>query len=93
VSGIISGAVPGGSSMAAPVFVAGVPNQPNVFYIGVCNGGVWKTTDGGRTFERVLYKDENTGGNDVAIDPSNPQIVYATLGEARQGPWGHNGAS
>ena len=43
--------------------------------------------DGGRTFQKVLYKDENTGGNDVDIDPSNPDIVYATLWEERQGPW------
>ena len=39
------------------------------------------------TFQKVLYKDENTGGNDVDIDPSNPNIVYATLWEERQGPW------
>ena len=49
--------------------------------------GIFRSTDGGRTFEKVLYKDENTGGNDVDIDPSNPDIVYATLWEERQGPW------
>ena len=38
-------------------------------------------------FQKVLSKDENTGGNDVDIDPSNPQIVYATMWEERQGPW------
>ncbi len=42
-------------------------------------------------FERVLFKDENTGGKDVDIDPSNPDIVYATMWEQRQGPW-ENGA-
>ena len=47
--------------------------------------------DGGQTFEKVLYKDENTGGKDVDIDPSNPDIVYATMWEERQGPW-ENGA-
>ena len=49
--------------------------------------GIFRSTDGGRTFQKVLYKDENTGGNDVDIDPSNPEIVYATLWEERQGPW------
>ena len=49
--------------------------------------GIFRSLDGGRTFEKVLYKDENTGGNDVDIDPSNPNIVYATMWEERQGPW------
>jgi hypothetical protein len=39
----------------------------------------------------VLYRDENTGGFDLEIDPSNPDIIYATMWEARQGPW-ENGA-
>jgi photosystem II stability/assembly factor-like uncharacterized protein len=49
--------------------------------------GIYRSTDGGKTFEKVLSKDENTGGNDVDIDPSNPAIVYATMWEERQGPW------
>ena len=49
--------------------------------------GIYRSTDGGRSFQKVLSKDENTGGNDVDIDPSNPDIVYATLWEERQGPW------
>ncbi|MGE0042737.1 MAG: WD40/YVTN/BNR-like repeat-containing protein, partial [Vicinamibacterales bacterium] len=49
--------------------------------------GIFRSLDGGRTFEKVLYRDENTGGADVALDPVNPDIVYATLWEARQGPW------
>ena len=53
--------------------------------------GIFRSTDGGRTFEKVLYKDENTGGNDVDIDPSNPDIVYATMWEERQGPWENSG--
>ena len=53
--------------------------------------GIFRSTDGGRTFDRVLFKDENTGGKDVDIDPANPDIVYATLWEQRQGPW-ENGA-
>ena len=53
--------------------------------------GIFRSTDGGRTFNRVLFKDENTGGKDVDIDPSNPDVVFATMWEQRQGPW-ENGA-
>ncbi|MBV8834845.1 MAG: glycoside hydrolase, partial [Acidobacteriaceae bacterium] len=63
------------------VAVLGHPYGPNE------ERGIYRSTNGGQTFEKVLYKDENTGGNDVEIDPSNPDIVYATLWEARQGPW------
>jgi photosystem II stability/assembly factor-like uncharacterized protein len=49
--------------------------------------GIYRSLDGGRTFTRVLSKDENTGGNDVDIDPSDPNVVYATMWEERQGPW------
>jgi photosystem II stability/assembly factor-like uncharacterized protein len=49
--------------------------------------GIFRSTDGGKSFQKVLYKDENTGGNDVDVDPANPDVVYATLWEERQGPW------
>ena len=49
--------------------------------------GVFRSTDGGETFQKVLYKDENTGASDLEFDPSNPDVVYATLWESRQGPW------
>ena len=49
--------------------------------------GIFRSLDGGKTFQKVLYKDENTGGNDVDIDPVDPNVVYATLWEERQGPW------
>jgi photosystem II stability/assembly factor-like uncharacterized protein len=67
------------------VAVAGHPYGPNE------ERGIFRSVDGGKTFEKVLYKDENTGGADVLIDPSNPDIAYAGLWEARQGPW-ENGA-
>jgi len=63
------------------VAVAGHPYGPNQ------ERGIFRSTDGGKTFDKVLYKDENTGGADVLIDPSNPDIAYAALWEARQGPW------
>jgi photosystem II stability/assembly factor-like uncharacterized protein len=49
--------------------------------------GIYRSTDGGKNWQKVLSKDANTGGDDVLIDPSNPQIVYASLWEARLGPW------
>ncbi len=48
--------------------------------------GVFRSLDGGRTWQKVLYKDANTGASDLEIDPSNPQIVYASLWHARLGP-------
>ena len=63
------------------VAALGHPYGPNA------ERGIYRSTDGGRTFQQVLFKDENTGGNDVDIDPSNPEIVYATMWEERQGPW------
>lgn len=63
------------------VAVLGHPYGPNE------ERGLFKSTDGGRTFTKALYKDENTGAIDVALDPVNPDIVYAALWESRQAPW------
>lgn len=49
--------------------------------------GVYRTKDGGKTWQQVLRKDENTGASDVALDPSNPNIVFAGLWQARRTPW------
>jgi photosystem II stability/assembly factor-like uncharacterized protein len=65
--------------------VAGHPYGPSE------QRGIFRSTDGGQTFEKVLYKDEYTGGDDVLIDPTNPQVVYATLWQSQEGPW-ENGA-
>jgi photosystem II stability/assembly factor-like uncharacterized protein len=63
------------------VAVLGHPYGPNP------ERGVFRSRDGGRTFEKVLYRDENTGAVDVVLDPVNPDIVYAALWESRQAPW------
>jgi photosystem II stability/assembly factor-like uncharacterized protein len=63
------------------VAVLGHPYGPNA------ERGIFRSTDGGTTFEKVLFKDENTGGSELAFDPSNPDVIYAGLWEARQGPW------
>jgi photosystem II stability/assembly factor-like uncharacterized protein len=49
--------------------------------------GIYRSLDSGATWQRVLYKDQDTGGSAVEIDPLNPQIVYAALWQARLGPW------
>ncbi len=69
------------------VFVAalGHPYGPNT------ERGVYRTLNGGKTWEQVLYKDENTGAIQVSIDPNNSQIVFADMYAGRLAPW-ENGA-
>ena len=61
--------------------VLGHPYGPNT------ERGVFRSSDGGETWERVLYTDDNTGAVDVALDPTTPQTVFAALWAARQAPW------
>ncbi|HYL01099.1 MAG TPA: hypothetical protein VEU78_07885 [Steroidobacteraceae bacterium] len=49
--------------------------------------GVYRTTDGGKSWTRVLYRDAETGAIDVTFDPHEPSIVYAALWQARRQPW------
>jgi len=63
------------------VAVGGHPYGPNE------DRGVYRSIDGGKTFDKVLSRDENVGASDVQIDPTNPNIVYAALWESREGPW------
>ena len=68
------------------VGATGVVQQPNVFYIGVNNGGVWKTTDYGRTWNPI-FDQQNTGSiGDLEVAPSNPNVIYVGSGEGLQRP-------
>jgi photosystem II stability/assembly factor-like uncharacterized protein len=71
------------------------PRDPNRVFAAVLGHpygpneerGLFRSTNGGQTWQKVIYKDENTGASDVEIDPSNPDVVYASMWEAREGPW------
>jgi len=49
--------------------------------------GLYRSTDGGQNWQKIISKDENTGASDVEIDPSNPDVIYASMWEVREGPW------
>src|SRR5690348_11871708 len=71
------------------------PHNPNLVYVAALGHpygpneerGVFRSIDGGETWQKVLYKDENTGAIALVFDPSNSKIIYADLWSARQGPW------
>jgi photosystem II stability/assembly factor-like uncharacterized protein len=81
------------------------PTNPNRLFAAVLGHpygpnperGIYRSEDGGQNWTKVLFKDENTGGSDVVIDPKNPQVVYASLWNERLGPWedgnGYQGTS
>nr|MCU0636599.1 glycosyl hydrolase [Gemmatimonadaceae bacterium] len=72
----------GGRTKAA----VGVPQRPGTFYIGVVNGGVWRTTDYGRVWT-PLFDDQPTGSiGAIAVAPSNPDVLYVGSGEGMQRP-------
>lgn len=68
------------------VGAVGIPSQPNVFFMGVNNGGVWKTDDYGRTWNPI-FDDQPTGSvGDIAVSPNNPNIIYVGSGEGLHRP-------
>jgi photosystem II stability/assembly factor-like uncharacterized protein len=71
------------------------PRDPNRLFAAVLGHpygpsegrGIFRSTDGGESWTKVLYQDENTGGSDIEMDPSNSSVLYASLWDSRQGPW------
>lgn len=76
------------------------PNDPNLVYVAALGDawgpseerGVYRSADGGGTWERILYRDENTGAIDLVLDPTNPDVLYASMLELRRFPWGFRSA-
>jgi len=79
------------SQMIADIVVD--PRNPDRLFVAVLGHpygpneerGIFRSTDGGRTFEKVLYRDEYTSGNDLLMDPSNPNTLYAALWQQQEG--------
>jgi photosystem II stability/assembly factor-like uncharacterized protein len=72
----------GGRTVAA----VGVPGEPNVFYFGANNGGVWKTTDAGRTWKPIFDGQPTQSIGAIAVAPSDPRVIYVGSGEGLQRP-------
>ncbi len=76
------------------------PTNPDLAYVAALgtpwgpgeDRGVYRTTDGGRTWDKILYRDDKTGAIDLVMDPSNPNVLYASLLELRRYPWGFTSA-
>ena len=63
--------------------VAGIPGDPNVYYVGAASGGIWKTSDGGVHWEPIFDNQPVSSIGSLAIAPSDPNIIWAGTGE----PW------
>ena len=74
------------------------PNNTNTVYVGVmgrlwgnsADRGIYKTTDGGKTWEKIFYVNEMTGCSDLSIDPKNPSVLYAALWDFRRTAYSFN---
>jgi len=75
------------------------PTNPDIVYVAAAGHlwgpnaerGVFKTTDGGRTWTRSLFVDDNTGTTDLVMDPQNPLILFAAMYQRQRTAWGFNG--
>ena len=72
------------------------PKDPDLVYVAAIGHtfgpnkerGVFRSKDGGKTWDKVLFVDENTGAVDLAMDPGNPRVLYAGFWQVRRSPWG-----
>ena len=71
------------------------PRDPNIIYVAAlghvwgpnAERGLYRSRDGGRNWQQILFRDERSGAIDLAIDPTNPRILYAAFWEAGRTPW------
>ncbi len=71
------------------------PTNPDLVYVAALGHpfgpnperGIFKTSDGGKNWEKILFRDEKTGAIDLVMDPKNPNILYASLWEVNRKPW------
>jgi len=72
------------------------PTNPDVAYVSAighafgpnAERGVFRTMDGGKTWKKILFINDSTGGNDISIDPTNPRIIFASMWKFQRSPWG-----
>ena len=90
--------IPGFENSERIASIAINPNNTDEVYVGVLGAlwsdsedrGVYKSTDGGKTWEKILYVNASTGAADVIMDPKNPNILYASMWQFRRTAWGFN---
>ena len=71
------------------------PKDPNVVYVAALGHlwgpneerGVFRSRDGGKTWQKILYKDRDTGASDLIFEPGNPNVLYAATWQVRRQPW------
>ncbi len=71
------------------------PTNPNIVWVAAfghvygpsADRGVYKTTDGGKSWKKILFRNDSTGAADLALDPTNPDVLYATFWQAYRKPW------
>src|SRR5207249_11570185 len=71
------------------------PTNPDVVWVGAqghafgpnAERGVYKTTDGGATWRKLLFRNDSTGTSDAVLDPANPDVLYAAIWQAQRKPW------
>ncbi|MDP2959711.1 MAG: hypothetical protein Q8N53_25125 [Longimicrobiales bacterium] len=76
------------------------PRNPDLVYVAALGDpwgpsperGVYRSKDGARTWEKILYRDEDTGAIDLVMDPSDPNVLYASFLQLRRYPWGFTSA-